>query len=231
MTGEFEDPRKTKLRERCADAVDAAGYTVDPDRTPVPYPPGANLQGAIKPDVSSTEADGKRLLYFVRVDGFKALPGWLSNTVAASFSMPGVEIYVVAESIGDQLKRTCEAVGCGLLKLSNNNELDLEVEYTAPDQDTAKKDFAKEIKDVRRQLDTKLDANLQALKEQFSESRKVTEGMKEDKRSKYLDNIESMMVRWREWGDEISAELDALAGTVDKEALDAVRQRVETGTE
>jgi hypothetical protein len=231
MSGDFEDPRKTELRKRCFDAVDAAGYTVDSDRITVPYPDDSPLRGTITPDVSSTEPGGVRNLFFVRVDGAKALPGWLTNIVNASFSMADVEVYVVAEEIGDQLQKTCEAVGCGLLRLAGANGLELEVEYREPDEDAALKAFEKKVKAVRRQLQTKLDANLQALGEQFAERRKVTQGMSEKKRAKYLEDIEMFMVRWREWGEELSSELDALAGKVDEEALNHIKQRVQSGTD
>jgi hypothetical protein len=231
MSEDFEDPRKAALRERCVDAVDAAGYTVDADRVSIPYPNDSQLRGSITPDVSSTEKGGKRNLYFVRVDGSKTLPGWLTNIVGASFLMDGVEVYVVAEEIGEQLRKTCEAVGCGLIKLVGTNELDLESEYRPPDQDAEAKSFEKEVKAVRRRLQTKLDANLQALGDQFAERRKVTQGMSEKKRAKYLDDIELFMVRWREWGEELSAELDALAGRVDRDALEQIRERVESGTD
>jgi hypothetical protein len=229
MTGDFEDPRKTELRKRCADAVDAAGYTVDAEPVPIPYPADSDLRGAIRPDVRSLESDGTSSLYFVRVDGQKPLPGWLTNTVVASFSMPGTEVYAVTEDIGEPLKRTCEAVGCGLLRLTSSNELDLELEYVEPDHDAAVRAFSKEIKDLRRQMETKLNANLQALQDQFSASRKVTEGMSEEKRAQYLNNIEEVMVRWRAWGEELSAELDDLAGSVEPEKLESIRKRVQSG--
>jgi hypothetical protein len=231
MSGDFEDPRKTELRKRCFDAVDAAGYTVDAERISVPYPDDSPLNGAITPDVSSTEADGVRNLFFVRVDGAKALPGWLTNIVNASFAMDGIEVYVVAEQIGDQLRKTCEAVGCGLLRLEGSNGLELESEYREPDANAAQKAFEKKVKGVRRQLQTKLDANLRALGDQFAERRKVTQGMSETKRKKYLEDIEMVMVRWREWGEELSAELDALAGKVDEEALVRIKERVQLGTD
>jgi len=231
MSGEFEDPRKTDLRQRCADAVDAAGYTVDAERTPIPYPTDSNFEGSIKADVSSTGTNGNRVLYFVRVDGGKPLPGWLSNIVVATFSMQDVEVYAVTESVGDRLRKTCTTVGCGLLCLNSSNDLELEVEYKEPDRGSAVKAFEKRLREVRRQLDTKVNANLQALQEQYSERKQLTEGMKESKRSKYLDTIESTMVRWREWGDELSSELDALAGDLDDDALADIKERIQNGTE
>jgi hypothetical protein len=231
VTSEFEDPRKTELRQRCADAVDAAGYTVDQSRSAIAYPPASGLKGSIKPDVSCVNGSGRRIVYFVRVDGEKALPQWLTNIVTASFAMNDLSVYVVTEAIGDALRSTCEAVGCGLLRLSASNELDLELEYTEPDRTKAAKGYARRVRQVRRKLDTKLNANLTALQDQFSERHQVTEGMDEATRAGYLSSIETMMVRWREWGDDLSGRLDGLAGTTDEDALAEIEEHVEKGVD
>ncbi len=145
--------------------------------------------------------------------------------------MAELEIYAVAEEIGDPLRASCVATGCGLLVLTSNNELNVEVEYERPNRDDDLREFEKRLRQVRRKLDTKLNANLESLQEQFSERKKVTAGMKEATRAGYLQSIEDMMVRWREWGDERSAELDALAGSGDDEALRHVEHLIELGVE
>jgi hypothetical protein len=231
MSADFEDPRKTELRQRCADAADAAGYEVDSSRAPLPYPKSSSFNGSIRADVSSKGADGKRVIYFVRVDGEKPLPGWLTNIVVASFSMRKIEVYVVAEKIGEQLRSTCAAVGCGLLQISATNELEKELAYAKPERDADLKAFEVEVREVRRLLETKLDANLGAMQEQFTDSRQITQTMSEAKRTTYLESIETSMLSWRAWGEELSGELDLLAGEVDEDALATIKARVIEGPE
>jgi predicted transcriptional regulator len=55
--------------------------------------------------------------------------------------------------------------------------------------------------------------------------------MNEATRGPYLDSIEAMMVRWREWGDDLSARLDALAGGTDEAAFEEIEQHIEEGVD
>lgn len=226
MTTELEDPRKTDLRERCETAVDAAGYAVQSDRPATPWPDGVGLKGTLLGDVVANDGQGNRDVYFVRVDGSKALPAWLAKATEGSFAMSDTRIIVVAEDPGDVLIATCRAAGAGLAKLTQADRLEVVAEYGPPDRSQQSKQFRAKLKEVRRKLDTKLRLNENNLEESFRDSALVTSGMPPKRRDQYLDSIENVMVDWREWGDETGERLDALAATEDLDELERIEQEI-----
>jgi hypothetical protein len=213
MASDFEDPRKAELRTRVEQAADAAGYVVDADRTPVQFAADSGLNGGIKADVVAEGTDQVRRLFFVRLEGDKPLPGWIRNHVTASASMADVEVFVVVEKYEDQLKGTCATAGAGLLMLRPDNTLEQVLAYSPPDATADKKAFDKRLKEVRRRLDTKLALNKARLETNFQESYAVTAMMEKSDREKYLTSIESLMVAWNAWGDEVSEQIDAASAS------------------
>jgi hypothetical protein len=229
MAEEFEDPRKAELRVRATDAVDAAGYSVDRDRSVIDYPQAVGLKGGIRGDVVATGAQGVRTVYFVRVDGNRPLPQWLANHVKASFALQHVEIYVVAEDIGDQLRVTCQAAGAGLLKLRSDNTFDKELDYTVIDDSADRRRLQKRVKDARTRLDAKLRLNQARLEEMFKESSAVTATLTAKRRDVYLTELEDAMGAWRTWAQDLSERLDLLAAAEDADALSAVEKAIVDG--
>ncbi len=229
MTEEFEDPRKADLRERATAAVDAAGYTVDPSRPVVAHPPASGLKGGMRGDVVATGNAGVKALYFIRVDGTKPLPQWLVNHVKASFSLQKVEVYIVVETVGPQLRGTCEASGAGLLRLRDDGTFEKELSYKAPDESADRKRFQARVKTLRTRLDSKLRLNQSKLETSFEESSAVTATMTSARRTEYLTDIENAMVMWRTWAEEKSQRLDALAGSETSAALEALEAEILRG--
>jgi hypothetical protein len=231
MTDEFEDPRKTALRERVAAAADAAGYQVDPDRPTVAYPTASGLKGSIKGDVYGLSSEGDALLFFVRPDGDRPLPQWLANHTQASFEIDQTEIYVVCEKVGPGLEGTCAAAGAGLLILGEGNTFEKKLEYGRPSQSGDARAFARRVKAVRSRFDSKLRLNLAEVDQRFQESKAITAGMPPKTRDMYLNAIERQSIAWRNWGDDLSARLDALAANIDNEALEEVEAAILNGPE
>jgi hypothetical protein len=231
MTDDFEDPRKSALRERVANAADAAGYEVDPARPPVEYPPESGLKGALKADVYSVSSEDVRFLYFVRPDGQKPLPQWLGNATRASFDIEQTEVYVVCEAAGERLRATCAAAGTGLLILRDDNTLEKQLEYGRPQETANARLFARRLKEVRTRLDTKLQLNLGDVEKRFQESKEITSGMAPKVRDQYLKAIEDQAVAWRAWGIELSERLDELAAVGDEAQLEQIEAEIVHGPE
>jgi hypothetical protein len=228
-TTELEDPRKGALRVRCETAVDAAGFTVMPDRPSTAWPGNVNLRGALLGDVVGADGEGNRDHYFVRVDGSKPLPEWLASATEASFSLDDTRVIVVAEDPDEILIATCKSAGAGLAKLTRANRLEVVLQYGPPDRSAQVQQFRSRLKDVRRKLDTKLRLNESGLEQSFRDSAAVTSEMPRKKRDEYLESIENLMVVWREWGEELSERLDQLAATEDSDELDRIEGEVTKG--
>jgi hypothetical protein len=226
MTTELEDPRKTDLRTRCEAAVDAAGFTIQSERPAIQWPAGAGLKGTLVGDVVGDDGEGNRDVYFVRVDGSKPLPGWLAKATEASFAISNTRLIVVAEEPGEVLVATCRAAGVGLAKLTPANRLEIVTDYGAPDRTQQSRQFRAKLKEVRRRLDTKLRLNEKNLEESFRDSSLVTSEMSSAKRDLYLNSIETVMVEWREWGEEMAARLDALAASEDLDELEGMEREI-----
>jgi len=229
MTTELEDPRKTALRARCEEAVDAAGFTVLSDRPTAAWPNGVKLMGSLLGDVVSRDGPGNCTHYFVRVDGARPLPGWIATATTATFAMKGVRLWVVAEDPGDSLIATCQAAGAGLARLTPANRLDVVCEYGPPTHTVSTEQFKASVKAARRKLETKLRLNEKRLEQSFQDSAVVTTEMSASKRDKYLDAIEKAMIVWREWSEALSERLDALAATEDADELALIEGEITQG--
>ena len=229
MAEDFEDPRKAELRARAATAADAAGYAVDPERPVIPHLPASGLRGGIRADVVATGAASVRALYFIRVDGEKPLPQWLANHVRESFEMERIEVYVVVEAVGSQLRATCDAAGAGLLALREDDTFDLELPYKAPDLDTNRRRLQARIRRLRSRLDTKLQLNQSRLQTAFQESSAVTSTMDGKRRDVYLDDIEDALVSWRDWSEDLSVRLDAAAASESPTEIDEIERAINSG--
>jgi hypothetical protein len=229
MTAELEDPRKTALRTRCEEAIDAAGFTVLSDRPAAPWPNGVKLMGSLLGDVVSRDGPGNRTHYFVRVEGARPLPGWIAMATAATFGMQGVHLYVVAEGPGDSLIATCQAAGAGLARLTTANHLEVVCEYGPPSETATTEHFKTSVKAARRKLETKLRLNERRLEQSFQDSAVVTTDMSAARRDTYLEAIEEAMIVWRAWSEALSERLDALAASEDAGELRLVEEEITRG--
>jgi len=226
VTTELEDPRKSALRTRCEEAVDAAGFTVLVDRPATPWPAATKLVGALLGDVVSEDGAGCREHYFVRVDGTKALAAWLVAATEASFAIANIRIYVVAEAPGESLIETCTAAGTGLARLTSSNRLEVVCEYGPPAHAATAAQFRSRVKAARHRLEAKLRLNERRLEESFRDSASVTADMSGAIRDSYLETIETAMIVWREWSEELSEQLDALLANEDVEELTRVEAAI-----
>jgi hypothetical protein len=229
MRNQFEDPRKTELRERCWVALDEAGYDVEPEPDPIEIPPETGLQGQIVPDLISTNGTGHRSVYCVRTTSVKPLPQWLANWSRATNTMDRLDLYVVIEEIpSPELVKSCEAAGAGILLLRLEG---IEVVLTAGvvPEDIARQECRKKIATLRRRLENKLHLQLEAIDANFTEASTLTAKFPDDVEDEYINRIEASGVEWRQWADDLSERLDAEAADCAEDALAAIEVALERG--
>lgn len=223
MADALEDPRKAEFREQLSAALDSAGFDVDDDRNPVPYPAGTGLKGpGIKPDVLCTDSTGKTHLYFLRLDASKPLPGWLINNVTASYKMVDVEIHVAVTNEATQIRASCSAVGAGLVKVHADNTIETLLNYAPPPQTNVHDQRLAEVKEARRRLEKKVELNLGQLQKRFDDIASVTAGMPTKMKDKYRAGIEEESLSWQEWLADMSERLDASSTNDDPTVLKAL---------
>jgi hypothetical protein len=216
MRDTYEDPRKTELHEKCWIALDAAGYDVEPEPLPIEIPANTGLQGRIVPDLTSADGTGRITVYCLRLSSIKPLPQWLGNWSRATKAMQGVDLYVVIEDAPSQeLMRSCQASGAGLLILRLEG-IDRALEAGVIPEDIARAECRKRVADLRRRFENKLHLQLEAIDANFNQARSITAPFPDDLEAEYIGGIEGSGIEWRQWGDELSQRLDALAASCDE---------------
>jgi hypothetical protein len=230
MTRPFEDPRKTKMREQAKAAIDAAGYTLEEEAEPLPLPGDTELNGALVGDLQSVDGDGNRYVYYLRPQTSRpmALPQWLGNLATATTRLDRVRLYVVVERSNDLLERSCRVYGAGLLRLKQTHFEHL-IDPTEFDAATLKRQFLERVKRVRRRMETKMNVKIRQLEEHYAEIDDLTAKMPPKKRDEYIDDAETAIAQWQEWGEEMSADIDEVAVSGSDDALRAIEMRIKDG--
>jgi hypothetical protein len=226
---QYVDPRKTDLRERTADALDAAGYDVELSPEPIEIPSEAGIRGRIVPDLASVDGSGHRAVYCIRPSATKPLPQWLANWARASLAIGGFDFWVVIEETPSaDLSRSSEAAGAGLLVLRIEG---MEVIHEAGrvPAEVLDEECKRRVAELRRRLDNKLELHLDAIENDFHEARGVTEPFPDDLQDEYMDGIEANAMKWRLWGEEISELLDGALVECNSDDLDAIASLLERG--
>jgi hypothetical protein len=229
MARPYEDPRKTELCQQLLEAVDLAGYSVEEDSPPLELPSASGLKGTLGGDLQAVAGDGKRHVYFVRTEPSKAIPQWIANYAEAARSMDDVEVYVAAEQTSELLEESCRACGAGLLRLSQERELELLVSPGEYDEQREREDFLRRAKDLRRRLDTKEKLLSEEVEQNFAGTRRLTQGMPQDVREGYVTAIETLSSQLREWYQDTYARLDTAAATFEDEELLSIEKLIEEG--
>jgi hypothetical protein len=227
----LEEPRKKRLKERCAQAVDAAGYQLIEPPGKLVLPPELGLQGGIVPDVQSLDSDGLQYNYYVRHGqvGGKAIPGWLANLARATTSLEHVIVYVVTEQTGIELEASCRAAGAGLLVLREDLTFHHVINPIDSRPGMLSRRFIERIQHARRALENRLELELSTLQASYEQAKKVTSRWKGAQRAKYLKNIEEIALRWKEWAARLGERLDAVTSTADNEELQRIEQDIDAG--
>jgi hypothetical protein len=229
MTRPFEDPRKTEMRSRCEVAIDAAGHDQVQAPLAIPLPLGSALRGSIKGDLQSVDGDGIRYCYYLRPGGTGALPQWLANFATVAQEIENCCFCVVVEEDDAQMVSSCRRAGAGLLLLTQESSFEWLVHPSewSPDADRAA--FLEQVRVVRRRLEAKLELNVTAIQENFSNVQQLTQGLSADRRDEYVRDLEVSHVMWREWSDSMSARLDQAAARQDDAELKAIERQIMSG--
>lgn len=216
MNREFEDPRKTLLRERFVAALDAAGYEIGEEPEPIVIPGATGLHGRIVPDVQSVDSNGRDALYCLRPSASKPLPQWLAKWARAAVEM-GLDLYVVVDDApSSDLERSCRAAGAGLLLLQIDG-MQIVVDAGEVPEELRNEECIRRVSDLRRRLDNKLRLHLDAIESDFTNARSLTAEMPDDVQDDYVSGITEHGERWREWGEDISEALDAILASCEED--------------
>lgn len=229
MTHEFEDPRKKELRLRAQAAIEAAGHEVLDEPVPIDYPDGTDLKGRIRGDIQSVDGGGVRYICFVRPDAERALPEWIRNTVLAAAALDDVLVHVVIGDKSEIIEEGSRACGAGLLLATEDMTLEQLLEPTDPDPDAELDAIRARAKDLRYRLSSKTNLNLVANEKKFSDVTALTANMPASTRDKYVLKIEEADRTWREWSENLAAEIDWAVTEQDASALDLLEALINAG--
>lgn len=229
MTSPFETREKREFRERLAAALDAAGFDVAEGVQPIAPPSELGVGGAIVGDVQASDADGIVHVFYGRIDELKAVPTWLANLARASHTLQNVRVILAVESAHDSLVASCEASGAGLIRLNQDNTLDLVVDATAYDPEAERVQITARIKLLRRRLKTKSDLNGGALQDDFSRVQELTAGMGADERAEWARQLEEEAAKWEAWSERLSEMLSQAANDNDDAVLDQAELLINQG--
>jgi len=143
--------------------------------------------------------------------------------------IPDTKFYIVVPETNTRFEQSCRAAGAGLLLLSEDNEFEHVLSFD--DIVPAVKDeaFAKEIKELRGDLMSKLELKLGELRNRFERIGELTADMNEEVASRYRRRVERRHRQWSEWGDDIGIELDRVLGERDVASLGDLRKVIELG--
>jgi hypothetical protein len=78
-------------------------------------------------------------------------------------------------------------------------------------------------------MERKLQLKTDALTNDYGTVSTLTEGMPARTRDQYIEDVESAVALWEEWGQEISGKLDAAAAFSSEDALDSALKLIEAG--
>jgi hypothetical protein len=229
VTHQFEDPRKSVMRESCLIAIDAAGYELIDEPVPIAPPAGMGLNGNIIGDVQSRDGSGRVAAYYLRPVGDKPLPKWLVNFSRAAQELGSVDVFAVVTETSAIIEQTSRAGGAGLLRITEDNTFDLIVdpaEFGAGAQATALKD---RLTTCRRDLDSKLALNLEHIQNNFDRVQQGTIGMSGEKRDEYIQSVEDSDAALRSWAENLSSRLDTIEATQDEDELRSVERWISEG--
>lgn len=229
MTHPYEDPKKTELRERCEQALDAAGFDVLPSLQSIPFPVGFDLKGFILGDIQCTDSQNERHVYAVRPTTEGPIPQWLVNWARASHLIPDVLVYVIVEEATEDVESSCRAAGAGLLLLHEDNRLEEILDPRELDPDERRKGFERKVTRARRELQKKIDLHQSVVEEDFTLVNRITSSMPDETRAGYIRATISYGMKVDEWADEISVEIDRTLVTQSDDDLAGIMRRIDAG--
>ena len=215
----FEDPRKTDLRERVRVAVEASGMTLIEPPEKITPPGSANLKGYIIGDLQALDSENVVHSFYLQTRGDKAIPQWLTSIAIAAHGLDKVRVHAVVEESSTVLVRSCDAAGASLLELTTDGDYQLRtvVDGHSYSPEAKAAEFAARIRDLRRRIEVKMDANLDTLKAQHAKIIEHVRGMSAANQEKYVHASESLIRRWGDWGERLVRLLDEAASPPSEE--------------
>jgi len=212
-------------------ALEASGHLVEPDPEPIEFPGNVEAFGGITGDIRTTDSGGIRHAYFVRVDGTRAIPGWLVTFARASHDIEDLKVLVIVDEPSSVLEASCRSAGAGLLALRETGEymLDVVVSPDEYDRDRISREFTERVTGLRRQLENRQDLELEAARGRYRDTQDAVEGMPLDRAEEYLARVEGEPEAVRQWAETISGRLDEAMASGDAAGLDVVATLIHRG--
>lgn len=229
MSETFEDPRKTDMRARAEIAVDDAGHELV--QSPVSFPLGGGLRGAIRGDLQSLDGHQVRHAYYLRPEAKRPVPQWLINVAKDARTRENLVVHAVVVEVTDQIVKSCRAGRVGLLLLREENTFEQIVDPSAEDSEEIAAQLRDRIKTARRRMENKLNLNRSDIEERFSKVNELTRGMDHEVRDRYIESVERAGTSLDEWGTRVSTMLDEAAGNGDETLIESAEALIEAGVE
>jgi hypothetical protein len=209
MADPFEEPAKTEMRAGCEIAIDQAGHELVTKLVRIEIAGSSQIQGRLKGDLQSLDGEGVRYVYYLRPRASDTLPEWLANLATAAHEVADVKLYVVVDEASPTFERACKAAGAGLLVLTEDREFQIVLDFNETLPEVLEEAFRGRIEEARRNLESKVDLHQTDLKARFEQIGQLTRGMAGEVADRYSESVERQYGIWTEWGDRMSAALDA----------------------
>jgi hypothetical protein len=227
----FEDPKKTDMRERVRIAVEASGMVLIEPPDKIAPPADAGIKGYIVGDLQALDSENVVHVFCLQLRGDKAIPQWLASWARAAHGLAKVRVHTVVEERTAILERSCVAAGAGLLELATDVDYQLRtiVDGQAYSPEATAAETKARLKDLRRRVITKMDANLETLKTGRAKISEHAQGLSSVNQEKYLQANESEQRSWRDWGDNLGQLLDEAAAEPSEALLARIEEELERG--
>jgi hypothetical protein len=218
------------MRSRCEVAVDQASLQlIDPPRAV--ELPGAELTGRLRGDLQSVDDDGILTCYYLRPVVETVLPQWLVDFGHNVRRAPDTRLVAVYYEASSTLEQSCTAAGVGLMLLTEDNLFDLVVDFDELHPESLAKELDEMVKQLRRELDRKLDVQRTALTRRIADVNELTEGMTDETVSSFLSTLETRLRNVDDWAYETSKALDALTADFSDREYQLLKTVIETGSQ
>jgi len=225
----YEDPAKTNLRQATEVAIDQAGLQLVGTKVKVTLEKVPDLRGNLVGDIQSLNAQEERTFYFVRPGNADTLPKWLTNYARASHVVREGSLYVVVREYTQKFEAACRAAGAGLLRLTDDEELEEVVSYDSLVPAGSPAAVSEELSQLRRRME-----GTTALRQSEHESRyarvsDLVAGMDGTSGDKYIEKMERSLRAVHDWSYEVSTMLDEAELEPTEGRLSQIRELVKAG--
>ncbi|MFC5502072.1 hypothetical protein ACFPJ4_07445 [Lysinimonas soli] len=229
MTAAYEDPAKTRMRLAVAIAIDQAGFSAVEEPIRVPLGDDSRLNGSLLGDAQSVDNEDIRTFYYLRPGNDAAVPKWIGNLARASHAANAGRVYMVVTEYVQDLVESCKETGAGLLRLTEDSQFELIVDYEETAPRTLEEARESHITELRRSMERRVELVRVDIEARHSQSAGIIAGMEGDAADRYMNQFDAEYRNLDDWGSDMSRRLDALGARSTTNEIGEVESLVQQG--